>query len=402
MKKIIVALTIMVAGHLNGMSQQLSGIQFTDGKSESRMSFDLYNNLIFLHCTVNNSKPGWFIFDTGSAVTMLDSTFAVDNQINIRDTVISRFSGKKVPGSKHLTFHIGHAQLSEVSARVMNTFQLSSVIGRKIDGIIGYDFLEQFVVEVDYFNRNLRFMDPGKFTYKGKGKPLALELNKANWPMTPVVLHGNDKQAEGMIILDSGSLMGLSLTSSELAEETIPYPISFGITGAGEGSRMGRLDTFEIDGNTINNCIAGFPAKETDESTDDISRTVSESGLGLIGSEIMVRFTWTFDYTRKTVFVEPNARIHEPFEFDMSGLTIITIDDAYKTFMIIATTSGSPAEQSGLQPGDILLEFNDIPAGNYTLSELRDLFKTESKTFNTRIRRNEDVLEKSFITRKMI
>lgn len=402
MKKTLFFLLILVAGTLNGTSQAVSRIQFSNHATQTAIPIEINNNLIFLQCSVNQSRPGWFIFDTGAGFTLLDSTFAVENNLSITDSIISKISGRKVPGSGNLTFTLNEAHLTRVSARVTNTFQLSSMVGRKIDGIIGYDFLDQFVVEIDYAGKFVKFIDPGSFSYQGKGTPLTIALNKANWPTARVALYGNGQQQEGTIILDSGSLTGLSLSSGALAGVTIPYPFSFGINGAGGGSRMGRIDTCLLAGYSIHGGIAGFPEQEASQDADDITRTVSESGLGLIGSDLMKQFTWTFDYSRKIAYVEPNNRWGEPFEFDMSGLTIITIDEAYATFMVLVIIPGSPAEQSGLQPGDIILEIDGFPASKYSLSELRQLFKNDNKTFRLKIRRNDSTLDISLTTRKMI
>ena len=204
-----------------------------------------------------------------------------------------------------------------------------------------------------------------------------------------------------MILVDSGSLMALSLNSDELAEETIPYPISFGIGGAGSGSRMGRISTFRVAKYIVKDVLAGFPADDPGQP-DAIAYAVTESGIGLVGGEVLKKFTLTFDYSRLVLYIEPNKTIDEPCDFDMSGLTIITVDEAFQMYMVIAVTPGSPAQISGFQPGDIILEIDGDPSPKFNLAGIREMLKTENRSFKLKIKRGELILEKSITMRKMI
>lgn len=360
----------------------------------------LCNNLIFVEAKINGSMTGDFIFDTGSSITLVDSSFAAVNNIAITGKIKSTSTGQEFPVADNLTFAFNEVKTAGIMARIFDTSQLSSVIGHRIDGIIGYDFLEKFVVEFDYAGLNLAFYDPKQFRYQGKGEKLPLSV-EAKWPFITCTLAQGNHCLIGKILLDSGSLMGLSIKCLDLADSTIPFPISFGIGGSGGGLKLGRLSSLSFGSCKIFDPIAGFPA-DTNGPYDPLTTKIYELGLGLIGSEILRRFTVTLDYTHNFAYFAPNRNFPDPVEFDMSGLTIITTDKDHKQFVVIAVTSGSPAEAADVQVGDCIIEINNVPAANYSLDRIREMFKLDNASYKLKILRGEETKEFSFTTRRMI
>jgi hypothetical protein len=66
---------------------------------------------------------------------------------------------------------------------------------------------------------------------------------------------------------------------------------------------------------------------------------------GVLGLEALSRFNFVLNQRYASLYLEPNQRMHEPFETDMSGLV----------------TPGSPASDAGVQPGDILIRMEGKP-----------------------------------------
>jgi hypothetical protein len=60
---------------------------------------------------------------------------------------------------------------------VLPVKDLSARLGHDFDGIIGADFISQFVVEVDYQARVLRLHDRDKFKYTGIGEIVPIHLD---------------------------------------------------------------------------------------------------------------------------------------------------------------------------------------------------------------------------------
>jgi hypothetical protein len=74
-------------------------------------------------------------------------------------------TGKRIPHQRHWQslaklVQIGELRFSPDSVFAMSLSGISSGEGRKVDGIMGYDFFRDHVVEIDYRRRLLRLGDP--------------------------------------------------------------------------------------------------------------------------------------------------------------------------------------------------------------------------------------------------
>jgi C-terminal processing protease CtpA/Prc len=77
--------------------------------------------------------------------------------------------------------------------------------------------------------------------------------------------------------------------------------------------------------------------------------TLAEHGYGgIVGSEILRRFTATFDYPDTRLLLEPNAHFGEPFDFDLSGLYLAG-DERIEVLRVV---EDSPAAEAGVRQGD--------------------------------------------------
>ena len=61
-------LIVSLAMSLAGVAQPSApDVRFASGKSSLRIPLRLHNNLIYLQLSINNSRPLWFILDTGAS-----------------------------------------------------------------------------------------------------------------------------------------------------------------------------------------------------------------------------------------------------------------------------------------------------------------------------------------------
>jgi hypothetical protein len=119
---------------------------FASGTRALGIPFQLSSNLVLVQLRVNNSRPLWFLFSTAST--------------SVIDTVIAKELGLRVQGEEKSTANrksIGSGSISGVSLALpgVTTFNqtvavqplefISSIMGQPIAGLIGYDFISQFV-----------------------------------------------------------------------------------------------------------------------------------------------------------------------------------------------------------------------------------------------------------------
>ena len=90
---------------------------------------------------------------------------------------------------------------------------LSQYFGRSLDGIMGYEFFQQLVVEVDYAKQVLRLHQPKNYQYQGIGQRLPLQIeNRRSYVKTTVQPYGYGTIAATLMV-DLGSNGALSMTA---------------------------------------------------------------------------------------------------------------------------------------------------------------------------------------------
>ena len=122
------------------------------------------------------------------------------------------------------------------------------------DGIIGSDFIKQYVVEVDYQNRLLKLHDKDKFAYSGAGESIPIQLNQMGYPLLDgEVTPTNGESIKGKFVLDLGSsgalvLMSPVVTQHNLLGNGMKTIKALGVGGAGGQSngQIGRVRSLQI------------------------------------------------------------------------------------------------------------------------------------------------------------
>src|SRR5262249_26144212 len=137
----------------------------------------------------------------------------------------------------------------------------------------------------------------------------------------------------------------------------------------------------------------------------DAVTTLAESNSGVmsstsifeanIGGALMRHFTMFFDYSRSRVTFEPNANIDEPFEFDMSGLSLTTAGPPFDRILVESVRAGSPAALAGVQMGDRLVAVAGKPAPDLTLEGLRRYFRVKGALYQLTLERAGQMLSVS-------
>ncbi|MCI0349467.1 MAG: PDZ domain-containing protein [Acidobacteriales bacterium] len=128
----------------------------------------------------------------------------------------------------------------------------------------------------------------------------------------------------------------------------------------------------------------------------------SNSNIGIIGGEILRRFTAIFDYSRKRMILEPNAALDEPYEHDMSGLFLLAEGKVVKTIKAHRVFANSPAAEAGLREGDVIVAIDDKPAQELTLNQLKQMFRQEGREYALSVRRNGELLTAKIKLRRLV
>jgi C-terminal processing protease CtpA/Prc len=102
------------------------------------------------------------------------------------------------------------------------------------------------------------------------------------------------------------------------------------------------------------------------------------------------------DYRRLRMILEPNASFRQPFETDMSGLLLVSEGKALEQIKVARVFDNSPAAESGLREGDVIVSLDDSPIDLFTVEDLTELFR------HLGVRRGDEVLEIELATMRLV
>ena len=336
--------------------------------------FELVTRHILIKVRINNSETLWFIFDTGDKVAIVDLERAKSLNLNLQGEVNVGGAG---PGTLRGSY-VRDASLSVVGLEgnkqpvllALPLQGMQSKFGHDIDGIIGGDFIKQFVVEVDYPAQVLRLRDKDKFLYSGSGEIVPMNLNSGGHPIISADVTVTGRPAiKGKFIVDLGSGFSLALHSPFVEQQGLleSQKTIKALGGGGAGGRVsgrtGRIAELKIGKFQIENPLTLF-------SQDKAGAFASSELQGNIGQMILSKFTVLLDYGRDRIILEPNASLKEPIVPALGGLRLVAEGANYKTFRVEELVEDSPATEAGLQKDDILLSVDQRPTSEMTLSAL--------------------------------
>lgn len=129
--------------------------------AQTPISFEYHQSLIFVKAKINGSRTNYlFLLNTGANRTVIDKSVANLLKLPVKkdkDSVIGT-GGKEAVGMCRLrSIQVGDVSEKNmvVTCRVLKNVMM--VNGRKVDGILGTDFLKGYSLTIDYSKQKLTF-----------------------------------------------------------------------------------------------------------------------------------------------------------------------------------------------------------------------------------------------------
>ena len=184
--------------------------QFVQGHSAENIPIQFVENHIYIPVIIDCRKTMW-ILDTGAGMSVLAKKFAENTGLKLEGNIKGAGAGGQldVNFTKLPSYSLPGITFDEQTVAVIDITELNKLLGIKIDGILGYDFLSRFVTKVDYANEYVSLYDPDYFAYSGEGRELDLHL-KNNQFMVETTLDG---KYSGTWLFDLGA-SGVSLDAA--------------------------------------------------------------------------------------------------------------------------------------------------------------------------------------------
>jgi hypothetical protein len=256
-----------------------------------------------------NGRQGTFLLDSGAYTIILFSPFADNLGLDsLAPTAYSGVSGGSVGGDlvrvKDLT--IGSNVLHNV---IVTKSRGKSLL--ELDGILGYDFLANALVDVDLVGLKLTILDPKQFapTVEKTAYAFPVDLTTRHAAVHITVGNGVDANPDfdtgasfsvllSDSLLRSGKIVPLTSTIT-LSNGMVVEQRTFlgGVDGSGAElepcSRIGRMQIGPFRYENAPLCFGS-------------GRVFGDNG-GLIGFDFLRHFNWTFDYPDGKLVLTPNG-----------------------------------------------------------------------------------------------
>jgi predicted aspartyl protease len=383
-----------------------ASVVFSQSRNQKVASvpFDISNNLIILQVKVNGSSPLSFILDTGASASVINESRVKELGLQSQGQAAATTQGGSTEASfiRDVSLNLSGVEFPHMTLVAIRLSGLEAGLGRSVDGILGYEIFNRFVVEIDYASKTVTFYEPQSYRYSGRGEVLPIIIED-NTPFVRAKVAAADKQSfEGTFLINTGLTGTLAFNSPFVVQnkllELIPNTkaITFGsIIAGGSSGRIGRVRSLQFGGFVISNPVANFSQDTTGDDSD-------VEYAGMIGSEVLRRFKLITDYSRKRITLEPNERFSAAYEFDMSGASLAAGGEGFKIFKVRSLIEDSPAAAAGLRVGDIVTAINGRPTTGMTLEQIRQMFRQSRRRYLLNIRRNDSPIRTRITTRRLI
>jgi len=430
MKKLVILCFLFICS-LPTLGQE--GFLFEKDVDKVVIPFKFINNLIFIPIKVNGIELN-FLLDSGVEETLLFSmedkkevSFFNVEKITLRglgsessiEGLKSKNNTLEIPGLKS-TNHLLYIVLDQ-------NFNLSSHIGIPVNGIIGYNFLKNNLIEINYEKKRVTvYKDIAKNRKKieKRFQDVSITVERLKPYITGSVMI-NTKEIPVKLLIDIGNSDAIWLFENSKKSINIPAKnfedyLGKGFSGDVEGKRA-QIKRFAFSKYEFNNPIVAFP-----DSTSIKNVRMVVNRTGSIGAEILKRFNIVFDYPNQKMYLKKNSHFNSPFNYNKSGIelqhyglqwvqetvrletvplsegTNLSNNFKYKfelkpVYIIANVRKNSTAALSGIQKDDILVNINGVPAHKYSLEKINSILKSEEERWITlEVERNGQLLKFKF------
>ena len=275
--------------------------------------FDFVRNQIVLKVHVRASGPYHFILDTGSALSVLDYQLARRLGLPVYRTI---FKANTVGENKDIiikrTFiphlKVGACASWKLWAYLVSLRELSRKLDMEIHGIIGYNFFKDKVVQINYLDQTVRFMDPSEYQLpvnsesSAQYQTITIPMFFAKNHVMPIIHNVRINGTAIRASIDTGSSLSLVLFPPAIKKAGIkPDPNRWtfdhihGLAGKAPVYR-GLIEQLRIDEITLENAEVILAANWGQHAKIE-KRDAS------IGNDLLKFFIVTLDYPRKRLIL---------------------------------------------------------------------------------------------------
>lgn len=379
-------------------------ICFADPGRGAAIKFEFSSNHIFVPVCVNESTPLWFVLDTGSTLSVLNAS--VLSQTSLTRSGVKELSAiggmvdaETIPG---VNLRMQGVTVRNLTIAAMPLGPVEEIAGRRIDGILGGDFISKVVLEIDYFNRTISIFSPTSYKYTGAGEAIPIDINQKTPFASALIIGPGKREIPARLEIDTGSGRAVEFSARFLRDYKLPallgrvvHEPSTPVPGGESADEIGR-----VSGLKLGNILMSDPVISFSQDTGGEMSVADYDGV--MGGEFLRRLSLVLDYSRFRMYISPNQQIREPDDYDASGMKLIAEQPDFRTIKVKAVISGSPADQAGIRKGDILHALDKTPVSALKLEAVKAMLKQSGRSYRVELIRGARTFTVTLQLRRLI
>ena len=163
---------------------------------------------IFLRVRVNDSTPVLFGLDSGFEQTAITAKQAKALNLRVYGEGEVAGGGEKTEEfflTRNVSFDLSGVKVKFKEVGVLSLNFPSPTPEETIGGILGYDFINRFAVEIDFSKKVMSLHNPRTYRYRGTGTILSIKMLDNNPCIEAIVTLPELTPVSGMFVIDTGA-----------------------------------------------------------------------------------------------------------------------------------------------------------------------------------------------------
>lgn len=334
---------LMLAGAA-GLGLAAAPVARADGRVAA-MRFAMRGQQPVTTVFVGGKGPFLMLVDTGNSGDCFLRPEIIE-KLGLREVGEARIYG--ATGTDTVRGYMAHdVVIGQIAREPDLAFAATDRVPRGLDGLLPVSLFGNHVTDIDFTTGEIRILVNGSVD-RSQFRPIPCERARRSDGrlIANVAIDG----VPAKLLVDTGAETTVLLSGPYVAAHGLwnrakhMDMVMGGMTSQTGAMRMIRAGAVKV---------GAFKFQDIPISLSDPKRPDAISEIdGLLGIELLKRFTVGLDAGASTLWLKPNAALSDPYVYDHSGLTW---EWKGGSAVVRSTAPGSPAETVGLKPGDRIL-----------------------------------------------